>query len=58
MKVDDIVHIKPEYLAYCLQHPGIILRIKDGMASVRILGGETVITVRTSILEVFREKND
>ena len=54
MKVDDIVHFKTEYLPQNKPlQTGIVLRIKDDMATVRMLGGLTVITVRTSILEVF-----
>jgi len=53
--VGDIVHFKTEYLAHMPLRTGILLRRKGGMASVRMLGGSTVITVRASILEVYCE---
>lgn len=56
MEVGDIVHFNLDYISEHLPlRTGIVLRMKDGMASVRMLGGSTVITVRASILEVYCE---
>jgi len=56
MKVGDIVHFNLDYISeYLPLRTGIVLRMKNDMAAVRMLGGSTVITVRASILEVYCE---
>lgn len=55
MKIGDIVAFNMDYLTHTPLRTGIVLRMKGGMASVRILGSSTVVTVRASILEVFSE---
>ena len=56
MEVGDIVHFNLDYISEHLPlRTGIVLRMKNGMTSMRMLGSSTVITVRTSILEVYCE---
>jgi hypothetical protein len=54
MKIGDKVKFNPAYLAHDRHRTGVVLRIKDGMATIRITGG-AVLTVRVSILEAFSE---
>jgi hypothetical protein len=55
VKVGDIVHFNVDYLEHMPLRTGILLRMNGGMASVRIIGSSTVITVRASILEIHGE---
>lgn len=55
MKVGDIVHLNTDYVLHMPLRTGIVLRMKDDMVSMRILGGSAVLTVRASILEIFSE---